>query len=70
MSSGMDKETALNNLLAECFNARLAEYQLCDIAGVSRATLSRWKRNPDMIRASTLNTLEKAVRDYVKGQSA
>ena len=66
----MDKETALNNLLAECFNARLAEYQLCDIAGVSRATLSRWKRNPDMIRASTLNTLENAVRAYAKDHAS
>jgi len=66
----MDKEKALNELLAKCFDARLAEYQLCDRANVSRATLSRWKSNPDMIRVTTLVKMEDALKAYIKEHAA
>jgi hypothetical protein len=57
----MDKQTALAALLQRCFDARLPVYQLCDIAGISRATPSRWKANPDSINPRTLGKMEDAL---------
>jgi transcriptional regulator with XRE-family HTH domain len=60
----MDKETALTALLQRCFDARLAVYELCDMASVSRATVSRWKADPSMISPKTLAKLEDALGAY------
>jgi len=57
----MDKETALKNLYQRCFDARLPMYALCDIAGVSPSTPSRWKAKPATINPRVLGKLEMAL---------
>ena len=60
----MDKQAALTALLQRCFDARLPVYELCDIAKVSRATVSRWKARPESISPRTLGKLESALDVY------
>ncbi len=57
----MDKQAALTALLQRCFDARLPVYELCDMAKVSRATVSRWKARPDSITTRPLAKLEAAL---------
>lgn len=66
----MDKQTALANLLQRCFDARLPVYQLCDLAGVSRATPSRWKLKPSSINPTTLGKLEAELDKIEAGKAA
>lgn len=63
--SQMDKETALKNLLQRCFDARMHVYEICDMAGVSRATPSRWKAKPESIGVKSLEKLE-AILDALE----
>lgn len=57
------KQEALNALAARIFNARTTFHVVCKRAGVSPSTISRWKANIEMMRASTLSKLEDAVAE-------
>lgn len=57
----MDKKAQLDAFLSRCFAARVPVYLVCDRAGVSRATPSRWKKRPETISVLPLRKLEDAL---------
>jgi uncharacterized protein YjcR len=66
----MDKQTALHHLLDRCFAARIPVYELCQLAGVSPSTVSRWKQRPETIGPRTLGRLEAEMAKYEREHAA
>ena len=57
----MDKKATLEALISRCFAARMTVAQVCDRAGVSRATVSYWKADPERMTGPTVGKLEDAL---------
>ena len=61
----MDKAKHLKALEERCFAARISMFEAFKIAGVSGASLARWRKDPSAMRAGTLAKVE-AVLDGKK----
>jgi hypothetical protein len=59
----MDKATHLKALEERCFAARISVYQAFKLAGVSSATLARWRKHPEKMRARTLAKVEAVLNE-------
>jgi hypothetical protein len=64
----MDKKQALDALRDRAFNAGLADYKLCELAGIRPSTMVNWKRKPDTISARVFKRAMDAMAEYEKGQ--
>lgn len=63
ISGGMiDKKAELAAFEAKCFAARQPIYRVCERADVAQSTVSRWRKNPNAMSASTLRRLEDALQ--------
>lgn len=63
----MDKESHLKALEERCFAARISMSEAFKLAKVSGATLARWRKDPNTMRATTLAKVEQALSD-ARGQ--
>lgn len=58
----MGNEQIIKSLEAKAFKARVSITALCKEAGCSPATFTRWRKRPEMMRASTVEKMENALK--------
>ncbi len=63
----MDKQKAFEALAERCFALRMNMSDVFKEAGVSSATMARWGKNPNSMRASKVLQIEKHL-DYLESQ--
>lgn len=59
----MSKAQTLKALDDRCFAARITITDLCEQAGVSPATVSRWRKNPETMTPRTVSKLEAKLKE-------
>lgn len=65
----MDRQNALDELETRAFAARISMSDLFARAGASSATLARWRKSPETMRASTLSKIEVTLSQIEGGSS-